>query len=347
MREATRTRPAAGARPAPLGALLAALLVLAACNSSEPSSEEATSAGTVTSSASGATAGGDGSGDGSGTGSSVAAGGSGSGAGGGSTTSGGARSSSTAKPAVSSSSGVTSSAAAGGAGAGGTSGSGASGASGASGTVAKTECAVIGPLPAVAAQQNVVQADVDADGAIDTVVSYALGPNPVAGDWHLRVTFASGGGSDIALAENPAPGTVRVLGTAYIGSTVDPGVGGMRPTIFVWTGAGASARTVGLYRVDGCELATMTAPGGQPASMVVGASVGHQEGVRCEGVAGTSLVVEVLSEPNPVAGFDVTRRAFSRDGNSLVLHGSAQVLTQPDPPAEAGQIVDCGDVPSP
>lgn len=347
MREATRTRPAAGARPAPLGALLAALLVLAACNSSEPSSEEATSAGTVTSSASGATAGGDGSGDGSGTGSSVAAGGSGSGAGGGSTTSGGARSSSTAKPAVSSSSGVTSSAAAGGAGAGGTSGSGASGASGASGTVAKTECAVIGPLPAVAAQQNVVQADVDADGAIDTVVSYALGPNPVAGDWHLRVTFASGGGSDIALAENPAPGTVRVLGTAYIGSTVDPGVGGMRPTIFVWTGAGASARTVGLYRVDGCELATMTAPGGQPASMVVGASVGHQEGVRCEGVAGTSLVVEVLSEPNPVAGFDVTRRAFSRDGNSLVLHGSAQVLTQPDPPAEAGQIVGCGDVPSP
>lgn len=346
MREATRTRPAAGARPAPLGALLAALLVLAACNSSEPSSEEATSAGTVTSSASGATAGG----DGSGTGSSVAAGGSGSGAGGGSTTSGGARSSSTAKPAVSSSSGVTSSAAAGaagGAGAGGTGGSGASGASGASGTVAKTECAVIGPLPAVAAQQNVVQADVDADGAIDTVVSYALGPNPVAGDWHLRVTFASGGGSDIALAENPAPGTVRVLGTAYIGSTVDPGVGGMRPTIFVWTGAGASARTVGLYRVDGCELATMTAPGGQPASMVVGASVGHQEGVRCEGVAGTSLVVEVLSEPNPVAGFDVTRRAFSRDGNSLVLHGSAQVLTQPDPPAEAGQIVGCGDVPSP
>lgn len=206
-------------------------------------------------------------------------------------------------------------------------------------------CAQLGPIPSGAVARTSSSLDADGDGAADEVTAYAIGPNPGEGDWHLRVSFAAGGGSDITLAEDPAPGVIRVLGSAYLGSTVEPGPGGLRPALFVWTGSGASARVVGLYRVDGCELAAMTSPTGGPAGFVVGASVGHQEGLRCEGVAGTSLLVEVLSEPDATgSSFAVTRRAYTRDGNALVVYGEPQDAIEAVPPLEAGQIVGCGDV---
>ncbi len=210
------------------------------------------------------------------------------------------------------------------------------------------ECDTPAAVPATAVARTTYKADVDADGAADTVTAYAAKPGPGEGDWHVRVDFASGGGSDLTLPDDPAPGAIQVLGSAYIGSDVEPGVGGRRPALFVWTGSGASARTIGLYRVDGCELSVMTAPGGGPAGFVVGASVGHQEGLRCEGVAGTALLTEVLSESSiDGSSYSVTRRAYSRDGNALVVYGTPTDTTEPVPPAEGGQIQGCGDVAAP
>ncbi|MCC6434784.1 MAG: hypothetical protein IT196_07130 [Acidimicrobiales bacterium] len=212
-------------------------------------------------------------------------------------------------------------------------------------TASSSECAQLAPIPAGAVARSTYEVDADADGAADQVTAYAARANPGEGDWHLRVSFAAGGGSDVTVSDDPAPGVVQVLGSAYLGSNVEPGPGGLRPAIFVWTGSGASARVIGLYRADGCELLAMSGPNGGPAGFVVGASVGHQEGLRCEGVAGTSLIVEVLSEPDATGtNFIVTRRAYTRDGNALAVHGTAQDSVEAVPPAEAGQIVDCGDV---
>jgi hypothetical protein len=199
-------------------------------------------------------------------------------------------------------------------------------------------------VPAAASSLSSAAGDVDADGTPDEVTAYAATSDPGEGDWHLRVDFGGGGGSDLTLTDNPAPGAVRVLGTAPIGPDEDPTPGGSRPTMFVWTGSGASARTIGLFWVDGCELTSVTLEGG-PASFVVGASVGHQEGLRCEAVAGATVIVEVLSEPDASGtGHNVTARAYTRAGQELVPHGEVQQTVSEAPPPEAGQILGCGDV---
>ncbi len=212
------------------------------------------------------------------------------------------------------------------------------------GAASLARCAVLGALPAGAARVRTLSADLDGDGAADTVTSYAVGTRPGAGDWHLRVSFAAGGGSDTAVAEDPAPGEVRVLGAVVLGAGSEPGGETARPVLFVLTGSGASARTVGLYRVDGCDLLPMVDRAGRQASFLVGASVGHQEGLRCENAGDGSTLVEVQSAPNPASGYDVTRRTYTRDGNQLVVLGNGVTRTEPDAPAESGRIVDCGAV---
>lgn len=212
------------------------------------------------------------------------------------------------------------------------------------GAASLARCAVLAALPSGAARVRTLTADLDGDGAADTVTSYALGTRPAAGDWHLRVSFAAGGGSDTTVAEDPAPGEVRVLGAVVLGASSEPGGEPVRPVFFALTGSGASARTVGLYRVDGCDLLPLVDRSGHQASFLVGASVGHQEGLRCENAGYGSTLVEVQSATNAASGYDVTRRTFTRDGNQLVVLGNGMTRTEPDAPEESGRIVGCGEV---
>jgi hypothetical protein len=167
--------------------------------------------------------------------------------------------------------------------------------------------------------------DVDADGLADTVRSYTVSAAPSAGDWHLRVDLAAGGGVDLTLPFDPAPAGVTVLGGAYVGSNVDPGPEGARPAIFAKVGAGASASIIGLYRLVGCSLAEV-ANGEFP----VGGGVVHTEHLRCEGVAGTSLLVYVTTEYDDVAAVhEVTQTAYTRTGNALTVFGTPAISTSP------------------
>ena len=179
--------------------------------------------------------------------------------------------------------------------------------------------------------------DVDADGFADTVRSYTVSASPSAGDWHLRVELAAGGGVDHALPFDPAPAGVTVLGGSYIGSTVDPGPEGARPAIFMTVGAGASASIIGLYRLVGCSLQPM-ANGEFP----VGGGVIHTEHLRCEGVAGTSLLVYVTTEYDDVAAtHEITQTAHTRTDNALTVFGTPAVSTSPTLPTH-DLIDNCG-----
>jgi len=200
----------------------------------------------------------------------------------------------------------------------------------------------VAAVPPDAQGSGARQADVDDDGHDDLVTTYSVG-TPGPGSWHLRVELHAGGGAEYTLPEDPGPAPFQVVGTAYVGSNVEPGAGGRRPAIFAWVDSGASAKVVALYRLDGCQLVPMTSPNGGPANFVAGGSIGHQEGARCEGVAGTSLLVEVLSEAADGGGFAVTERAYTRDGNALQVYGQPSVTNSAGPPAEAGRI-NCGDV---
>ncbi len=199
-------------------------------------------------------------------------------------------------------------------------------------------CALLPPIPGSAIETGVSLIDADADGALDTVRSYAANGSPGAGDWHLRVELAAGGGVDAALPFNPAPAGVEVLGGAYIGSTVDPGPQGLRPVIFATVGAGASATIIGFFRLDGCNLVEMG--DGAP----VGGGVMRTEHFRCEGVAGTSLLVYVTTQYDDIAGLhEITESAFTRSDNEFLLYGTPQVSTSAVLPT-FDLIENCGNV---
>lgn len=204
-------------------------------------------------------------------------------------------------------------------------------------TVPPAGCGGLAALPAGIIETAAQLIDVDADGVADAVRSYTVSPSPSAGDWHLRVELAAGGGVDLALPFDPAPAGVTVLGGHYIGSTAEPGPEGARPAIFVTVGAGASASIVGLYRLVGCTLQAVT--GGE---FPVGGGVVHTERLRCEGVAGTSLLVYVTTEYDDVAAVhEITETAFTRTDNALVPYNTPLTSTSPTLPIH-DLIDNCG-----
>jgi hypothetical protein len=215
-------------------------------------------------------------------------------------------------------------------------------------TLAPSGCAGLPALGAGTTESASVLVDADADGITDTIRSYATSSSPVAGDWHVRVELAAGGGVDVALPDDPAPGAVKVLGGAYVGSTVEPGPGGMRPAIFVTTGSGASASIVTLFRLDTCNLVRMTVGGAGEATFAVGAGVVHAENLRCDGVAGTSVLAyqEIQLNADGVT-FDVTDTGYTRTANDLVIYGAGPfVSNEPAMPAVA-TLIDCQGVEHP
>jgi hypothetical protein len=189
--------------------------------------------------------------------------------------------------------------------------------------------------------------DADADGLNDTVRTYATNSAPVAGDWRLRVELAAGGGAEVVVPDDPAPGAVRVLGGTYFGSNVDPGVGGRRPALFVVTGAGASASIITLFRLDGCGIATMTLDGSGTATFGVGGGVVHAENLFCDGAAGTVFLVyrEIVTNDGGVS-FDVSDTAFTRSDNDVVTFTALPPTNQPTMPP-VSSLIDCGGVESP
>jgi len=204
-------------------------------------------------------------------------------------------------------------------------------------TVPPAGCGVLAALPPGIIETAAKLIDVDADGVADTVRSYAVNAAPSAGDWHLRVELAAGGGVDIALAFDPAPAGVTVLGGYYVGSNVDPGPEGARPAIFATVGAGASASIIDLYRLVGCSLLPMTGSG-----FPVGGGVVHTEHLRCEGVAGTSLLVYVTTEYDDGAAIhEIVQTPYTRTDNSLVLYNPAVITMSPTLPAH-DLIDNCG-----
>jgi hypothetical protein len=210
-------------------------------------------------------------------------------------------------------------------------------------TTAPAACPPVAALPVGIVETAAEPIDVDADGATDTVRSYAVSATPGAGDWHLRVELAAGGGADLTLPFDPLPAGVTVLGGTYVGSNVDPGPEGLRPMIFATIGAGASAAIVGLYRLSGCDLVVVqNTEFGAPAEFVVGASVMHTDGLRCEGVAGASLLVAVSTIYDDVAmEHEIVERAYTRDGDDLVLYADPIVTTSPALPTGGG-LDTCG-----
>jgi hypothetical protein len=165
-----------------------------------------------------------------------------------------------------------------------------------------------------------------------------VGAAPAAGGWHLRAELATGQVLDLTLPDDPAPAAAKVLGATYVGSTVDPGAGGMRPAIFVTTGAGASTAIVSLFLFDGCALVAM---GGGPP-FPVGAAATHAESLRCEGVAGTSLLAyRQVQLAGDGVNYEVIDTGYTREGNDLTIYGSGPITATEATMPIAATLIDC------
>lgn len=208
-------------------------------------------------------------------------------------------------------------------------------------TVPQPACRDLAPLPDAASDPTTREADVDADSRPDSVTTYAATATPGPGDWRVRVELARGGGAEVTLPEDPAPGRVQVLGTAELGPS---GAEAGGPVVFVWTSSGASARGIMLFRMRGCELAPVTRAAGGEASLLVGGSAAHQEGIRCDTAPDGTRLVEVLSEASGDGSYAVSEQASVLDGTVLSPAGVPETSSGPSPPPDAARITGCGDV---
>lgn len=132
----------------------------------------------------------------------------------------------------------------------------------------------LGPaIPADAADLTEVAVDLNVDGQLDSLQTYAV---PSEDRWHIRVEFGGGGAFDEAIEGSNLVAPARPIGA------VDLEEDGTMEA-FAVVGSGAAVLLIGLYDVDGCAITRITI-GGSPAVFPVGATVGSVSGLSCEGV---------------------------------------------------------------
>jgi hypothetical protein len=138
------------------------------------------------------------------------------------------------------------------------------------------------------------QADVDGDGTTDQLTSYFS-----AGEWHLRVALAAGGGADVPLAA-AGDGVVNVLG----GTDLDGHAG---EEMLVSIGAVENGTLVAMFRYRDCGLVRLLGPDGAPAAFPVGATDTQANGLRCSPPE-VLLLQGTSSDGNAFTTTDVTLR---------------------------------------
>lgn len=182
--------------------------------------------------------------------------------------------------------------------------------SGPTSSIATVACAEH-PVSEEAADVESETADLDGDGVDDTIRSYRLGE----AEWHLNVALARGGGADLVVATYDGS-VVSVLG----GADVD---GDGADELWARTGQGASATIIGLARLVGCDLVRVTAPGGEPAELPVGGSVGTASGVECDAQADPTADLTTYTATNMGDDrYEVRATEHALDGTMLVDRGT-------------------------
>ena len=84
------------------------------------------------------------------------------------------------------------------------------------------------------------------------------------------------------------------------------------------------------------------------ATFVVGAGVTHAENLRCDGVAGTSVLAYQQIELNPDgATFDVTDTGYTRTDNALVVYGAGPQTSNQATMPDVATLIDCPGVDHP
>jgi hypothetical protein len=175
-------------------------------------------------------------------------------------------------------------------------------------------------------------ADVDGDGEPDELSSASSGGDA----WRLQVALGRGGGAVLDLQSFGGPG--GILG----GADVDADGA---DEIWARTGAGASATIVGLFVLDGCELARAAFPDGTDVELPVGGTVGTSTGVECADDGGLLVHTATYTGDGGDDRYEVTTVTYDLDDTDLVERerSTAETSAQ-DPDFVRYTSLSCGDV---
>ncbi|MCB0994256.1 MAG: hypothetical protein KDB21_04130 [Acidimicrobiales bacterium] len=179
------------------------------------------------------------------------------------------------------------------------------------------DCAA--PLPDGRLEESLGAADVDGDGQPDTVLVYSLGPIDDPASWYLRVELAGGGA--LATAIQPDGGVV-IPPRAMDGFDIQ---GDGNDEVWAAVGAGASARIIAIWAVDGCDLRQLEYDG-SPATFAIGATVGTTSGLECRDFDANGFNDAIV----PWTGFSNDGIVYDVEGPVLTLSGSTLTLLETD-----------------
>jgi len=193
-----------------------------------------------------------------------------------------------------------------------------------------------------AANHSLAAADVDGDGAPDTIHTYTL-DDPMSGNgWWVQVSFASGGGNAMQLID---PG-IELSGSRPIDGYDINGDG--RDEFFATVGAGASAQIIGLFDVPGCFIRRISS-GGFDSAFPISGGINFTSGIGCADANGDGLNDELLIHDGQRIGsssdFSVDTFRYSLAGGQLTqVAAGNQVINVADPAfSDIGRLV-CGPV---
>ena len=187
-------------------------------------------------------------------------------------------------------------------------------------TAAGDDCPHAGAVPpegAVGVSQ--ANADVDGDGAEDTVFAYRRSD----GGRRLAVELAGGRTAAVDASANPSegPSPLSVLGGIDLGGDGD--------TVAAVTGAGASVVTVGLFQFDDCSLARVTFESGAGVELPVSGAITHGDGLRCAESDGEPPLTRLSATSTDGETFTATETGYRIEGSTLMeLDSRTETLTR-------------------
>ncbi len=209
-------------------------------------------------------------------------------------------------------------------------------------TTTTPACGGNGGIPVAAANHSIAAADVDGDGAPDTIHTYTLGDPMAAGAWWVQVSFASGGGNAAQILD---PG-VNLSGSRPIDGYDINGDG--RDEFFATVGSGASAQIIAVFDVPGCTIRRASL-GGVDAAFPISGGINFTSGIACTDIDGDGfndfLVIRDGQRIGSTSNFTINVTNYSLLNGQLSQFSTAiETINTSDPTfADYGRLV-CGPV---
>ncbi len=203
-------------------------------------------------------------------------------------------------------------------------------------------CGGSGGLPSGAANHTLAAADVDGDGALDTIHTYTLGDPLADGGWWVQVSFASGGGDAMQLIDS----AIEFSGSIAINGYDINGDG--RDEFFVKVGAGASSQLIALLDVPGCAIRRASL-NGFDAVFIINGGLNFTSGITCTDIDGNGFNDLITTREGERIGatndFSITVTDYSYVSGQLNVVGTSDETISADDPTfiDYGRLA-CGPV---